>query len=404
MPLLPRQRALVHLPHEPAAVLGAWQSVQAAMVRSRPDAFDRAEWAYLMTFLDAHALASVFDEAFGPAVPEGAAPPRLRRPRGDIGLWLPNNVSLLGPLVLVLLSLIGAKLRVKGGSRGDDLCGAWLDWLRGHVPDGPLCDWLERQVDFAVFSSADPRSEEMSAASATRIAFGSDEALRAIEALPHPLGSVFVPFGHRVSEAWISPARIAEDAVVDDLIRVFAIYGQAGCTSPSRVVVLDGTPADARRLRDRVVERWAAVLPAPPPPHVASRSLMEFQLARAAGRDPAFAPCRAAVCSSPGIPPVPGGKPAALERFFSPGTGELRGELPIFAEAVSEALLRLPPNTQTLGLAVGEAYREALRPYLVSAPCKRVVPIAAMHHFGPVWDGVAFWDACFEEIDLRGCQ
>jgi hypothetical protein len=71
-----------------------------------------------------------------------------------------------------------------------------------------------------------------------------------------------------VSEAWISPARIAEDAVVDDLIRVFAIYGQAGCTSPSRAVVLDGTAADARRLRDRVVDRWAQVLPAPPPPHI----------------------------------------------------------------------------------------------------------------------------------------
>jgi hypothetical protein len=227
----------------------------------------------------------------------------------------------------------------------------------------------------------------MSAASATRIAFGSDEALRAIEALPHPLGSVFVPFGHRVSEAWISPARIAEDAVVDDLIRVFAIYGQAGCTSPSRAVVLDGTAADARRLRDRVVDRWAQVLPAPPPPHIASRSLMDFQLARAAGRDPAFAPRRAAVCSVSG---AEGGTPGA-------------GELPIIADSVTGALQGLPPHAQTLGLAVGEAYRGALRPYLVAAPVKRVVPLAAMHHFGAVWDGVPFWEACFESIPMEGC-
>ncbi len=390
MTLLPRQRARVLLPHDPAERIGAWQAVQAAMVRSRPDAFDRAEWAYLMSFLDAHALAAVFDETFGPPVPEGQTPFLLRRPRGDIGLWLPNNVSLLGPLLVVLLSLVGAKLRIKGGSRGDDLCGAWLDWLRAHAPDGPLCEWLERQVDFAVFPSADPRSGAMSAASSVRIAFGSDEALQAIEALPHPLGSVFIPFGHRVSEAWISPARIGEDTVVDDLIRVFAIYGQAGCTSPSRVVVLDGTEADARRLRDRVVERWAAVLPVPPPPHIASRSLMEFQLALAAGRDPAFAPSRAAVCSVS----------ATGEGSAPPG----QGELPIYAETVTDALIRLPPKTQTLGLAVGDAYRDALRPYLVSAACKRVVPLAAMHHFGAVWDGFAFWDACFETISLEGCR
>ena len=31
---------------------------------------------------------------------------------------------------------------------------------------------------------------------------------------------------------------------------------------------------------------------------------------------------------------------------------------------------------------------------------KRVVPIARMHHFGPVWDGRGFWREAFEEVPV----
>ena len=56
----------------------------------------------------------------------------------------------------------------------------------------------------------------------------------AVASLPHRTDSRIYIFSDRRSEAWIELSAV-NDTVVETLIKVFAIYGQAGCTSPSRV-------------------------------------------------------------------------------------------------------------------------------------------------------------------------
>ena len=83
-----------------------------------------------------------FRETFGGQA-DAAGPPcdRLARPRGPVSIWLPSNVSLLGPLTLVLLSLTGNPLRMKVSLRGNDLTEAFLDFVRARPARaaGRLC-------------------------------------------------------------------------------------------------------------------------------------------------------------------------------------------------------------------------------------------------------------------------
>ena len=37
---------------------------------------------------------------------------------------------------------------------------------------------------------------------------------------------------------------------------------------------------------------------------------------------------------------------------------------------------------------------------LATTSVKRFVPLARMHHFGPVWDGFRFWHMFFEEVEV----
>src|ERR1044071_5041689 len=97
------------------ALIAAWTRVQRAMIRTRPEAFTRDEWAYLIAFVDAERLRGGFD--FGPGV--------LPRPRGRVALWPPNNVSLLRQLTLILPTLTGNRVRVKAGSRAAEPASAF---------------------------------------------------------------------------------------------------------------------------------------------------------------------------------------------------------------------------------------------------------------------------------------
>ena len=60
----------------------------------------------------------------------------------------------------------------------------------------------------------------------------------------------------------------------------------------------------------------------------------------------------------------------------------------------------LPRNIQTIGYAFANPADPAWLRVIAHTRIKRLVPIAAMHHFGPVWDGQAFWRECFEETPL----
>jgi hypothetical protein len=363
-----------------------WAGLRREMVRQVPEPFTRDEWAYLVAFLDEANLRKPFLESFGePASGGQARPAALVRPRGLIGIWLPNNVSLLGPLTLILASFSGAPLWVKIGSSAADLTAAFVDYAVRNLPDGTLADYLRQRVRIERFDRQDPRNGQMAAEAKVRVVFGSDAAVSAVHALPHPPDSVAISFGNHRSEAWVEKEALTDDRVMT-LIRVFAIYGQAGCTSPRRVVVLGGTNDDARALQESLVRLWPKAVRVDVPMHVAAANIMELQLALAQGWQAIGAPRNGGVLAAGRI-----------------GLPELTGlmSLPVVSASIDEATASLPANIQTIGHCVCRPHDPKWLELIARTPAKRFVPIEAMHHFGPVWDGGNYWRQFFEEVGLQ---
>src|SRR5689334_15464731 len=89
----PHRCTVVALPFALGQVLGDWGQLRKLMVRKVPDAFTREEWAYLAGFVDPENLHKCFLENFGDEMPGPPGGPSIfARPRGPIGIWLPNNV------------------------------------------------------------------------------------------------------------------------------------------------------------------------------------------------------------------------------------------------------------------------------------------------------------------------
>lgn len=374
----------VALPFELAGFIRGWDGLRAQMIKEMPVEFSRDEWAYLISFLDAHHLHSVFEQSFGTSQEHMDQPVQiLLRPRGGVAIWLPNNVSLLGPLTLILMSLTGNPLSLKGGSQSEDLAGAFLHFARKHA-SGALQAYLQEQVNHLVFERDDPKNRAMAAEAMVRIVFGSDAAAEAIHAFPHPLESVGFSFVDRRSEAWLEKGGFQGDSLAD-LLKVFAIYGQAGCTSPRRVVLLGGNPEEALGLRDRLIEMWPQVIKRPPAPHLASANVMASQWAAAEGWDARLAEKNGAVL-------VAG---AENGREIS---GMLT--LTIVSATLEKALASLPANIQTIGHALQNPRDKKWMECVSRSRIKRFVPLASMHHFGPVWDGQPFWRQGFEMVEI----
>jgi len=137
-----RGAVVVALPFHLDEFISDWAGLRTPMRKSVPDDFSRDEWAYLMNFLSPEQLQRPFCEAFGSPATTERTIISLARPRGTVGVWFPNNVSLLGPLILILLSLTGNRLLLKGGSRSNDLAGAFLNFALQHLENGTLRDFL----------------------------------------------------------------------------------------------------------------------------------------------------------------------------------------------------------------------------------------------------------------------
>jgi hypothetical protein len=382
----------VVLPFALEDLLAEWGRLRGRMIRRASTAFSRDEWAYLISFLDPKHLRAAFMDTFGAKIDSstgadavGALQVRcLARPRGLVALWLPNNVSLLGPLTLILLTLTGNPIRVKGGSRAEDLVSAFLSYVDEAMPESWLAAYLRQHVRHEVFDRQDARNAAMAAEARVRIVFGGDETAQHIHALPHPVDSVGFSFSDRRSEVWLEASAINDEALVS-LIKVFMIYGQAGCTSPGRVVLLDQPRAAAVALRDRLLERWPQAHVRAVAPHLASENIMARQWAAAFGWDARLAGHNHAV--------------------LAVGDYELRPVpsllcLPIVAASLDEALAHMPHNIQTVGHAVAEPASARWLRVVARTGIKRFVPIERMHHFGIDWDGVPFWQQAFEIVEI----
>lgn len=378
-----KQALAIALPFDLDALIGDWQTVRPQMIRSVPSGYSRDEWAYLIAFVERKHLWSVYEHSFGEPV-SAVSIDALIRPRAHASVWLPSNVSLLGPLTLILLSLAGIPASFKASTRGTDLTATFLDFLKGAAPEGPLRRYARENVSLAQFDRDDPRNARMALEASVRIAFGSDAAVSDINKLPNRLDSVGFAFSDRQSEAWVDKAAV-DDATVMSLIKVFAIYGQAGCTSPQRIVLIDGTEAGALALQLKLIELWPKVVRQLPAPHVASSNIMAQQWASAEGWRALRAPDSAAVIlvGDYSLARVSGGM-----------------ALPIVTATAEAACSNLPPNIQTIGHAVAEPRSAYWLELLARTPVKRFVPIAQMHHFGPVWDGYNYWEQLFEHVEV----
>jgi hypothetical protein len=376
-------RTAVALPFSLDAILADFQSLRRRMLTLVPPEFTRDEWAYLATFLAKENLLGVYERTFGTQAEAGAAS-MLARPRWPVAVWLPSNVSMLGPLTFLLLALTGAELHLKASSRGGDLTGAFLDYALQHLPDGPLRDYLTARVTTHVFDRGDPRNAGLAAKAAVRIVFGSDAACQAVHSLPHPAESAGISFLDRRSEAWIDPAAVSETELAD-LVKVFVIFGQAGCTSPARVVLLGGDRDAAIEFRRRLIAVWPSVVRSDVAPHLASRNVRDMQLLRALGWDAVDAPRNSAVLAvgETGLP-----------------SGETAAALAITWGDIAEAVATLPENIQTIGYAVADPTSEEYLRVLASTRACRFVRVREMHNFGPVWDGQEFWRQLFEWVSI----
>lgn len=368
-----------------AARLAGWAEVRRAMARHRPDAFTRDEWAYLMTFLGPGPLGEVVRRTFGVA---GEASPAsvdvVYRPRDPVAVWLPGNVSLLGPLVLVVASLSGATVHLKASTDNEDLAGEFLAFVTGASHGSPWGDDLAARVRVERFDRSDARNATLAAEARVRIVFGSDEAIDGVDRLPHPVHSTRIGFGDRRSEAWLDHT-LVDDATIDTLIRVFTVYGQAGCTSPGRVVLRGATAADAEALAVRMLERWPALAANDVPMHHAAQNVMVRQWAAATGWWAALAPRHAAVIAAGSA-----GTPAPQGTLF----------LPIVFGDDDELFTTMPSNLQTVGTALAADDLVALLPRLVAAGADRIVPLARMHHFGVYWDGHELLRELYDTVEV----
>lgn len=379
-------RTALSLPFDLGEALDSLHGLRSIMARKQPPAFTRDEWAYLISFLDRGNLLAPFELSFGQYEKnDRGSADWLARPRGPVALWLPNNVSLLGPLTLILLSLTGNPIRTKGGSLAQDLAGDFLSYMIENIREGLFKDHLVKNVDLSVFDKADERNLKMTVESAVRIVFGSNEASESIDRLPHPVLSIGIPFVDRQSESWIEP-ETATDEILLSLIKIFAIYGQAGCTSPRRVVLFNATDSQVIQFRDRLSQLWGEAVPVLPEPHVASNNVMARQLAAALGWDAIVAPNHAAVLAI-GTPELP--------TIHEPMTLSLVCATPEIAAA------NLASNIQTIGHSLRDPDDPKWLALLAKSAVKRFVPIGSMHHFGPVWDGYEFWRQTFEQVEIR---
>ncbi|MBK6849611.1 MAG: hypothetical protein IPG96_19460 [Proteobacteria bacterium] len=382
----PRGTVALAWPGDLDALLAEWHALREVMCRTLPAAFTRDEWAYLVAFAERDQLEGVLVRAFGERVADAGAPDWVVRPRGRVAVWLPNNVSLLGPLLVILLSLTGNEVALKSGSSADDLTAAFLAFARQHaVAGGALGAALERIGQHA-FDHDDPRQAVLAAGARVRIVFGTSAAADAVHGLAHPTESSGFSFVERHSEAWIEVGA-GNATTVDTLIKVFAIYGQAGCTSPRRVVLLDGEVEQAHALRARLAERWRQVVRRDLPVHLASANVMARQLAAARGWDAVLVERHAAVLAVGGAELAPIEEPMTLLLSWA---------------KLEQAVARLPAHTQTVGYALAEGQRRPRwLPALYRSPVRRVVPLGQMHHFGAVWDGAEYWSSCFEWLEVR---
>jgi hypothetical protein len=371
----------IQVPFELDEMIQAWSQLRKHMIREVPDGFTRDEWAYLISFISSDALYGVYESTFGKRMTGDSTATQTLSIRDNVALWLPNNVSLLGPLVMILVSITGSTLQVKVGSRSENLCEILSKWALSKTTEGPLKSWLEEKLTLMRIARGDPKLTELSEWANIKMAFGSDAGCQSIAELPSKDDVLNFSFADKQSRIWCFKDDLNDDAL-QMIIKVFAIYGRAGCTSPQCITLLDGNEEDCHQLAQQLAQHWPQTMKKDVEMHFASDNVLSFQLAGANQWNATLVERNKAVLS---VGPADATLPS----------GHLH--LPISWASLDEASALLPENIQTIGYVMSAPKQKEISQHLKNTNVKRFVPVEQMHHFGPVWDGMEFWKALFCE-------
>jgi hypothetical protein len=372
------------LPFNIPSIIEDWTKLRKAMIFSIPEQFNRNEWAYLISFLDAQNLHRIY-HTLGKFTDNPEKEINfLILPRGITSLWLPNNISMLGPLMLIILSMSGNVVRIKTGSKSQDLVTAFIHFVNEHITDGQLKEYLNSKVRISSFDRTDQRNIEMADESQVRIVFGSNEAAHAIDCLPHPVNSIGIYFTDKQSQIWLDKDALTEDTI-DNIIKIFEIYGQAGCTSPRKLIIIDGNEEDTLELKNRIIKRWPKIILRKQAQHIASSNIMAKQLGAVLGWDTELTENNGAVIAAGNF------KLPSFSSFML---------LPIMFGSLEETVQNCPDNIQTIGHNFSKSKIDYILSKIQNIKAKRLVPISMMHDFGPIWDGYEFFRQLFEVIEV----
>lgn len=362
-------------------IIEDYSNLRKIMIRKISPDFSRDEWAYLCTFIEKESLKEVLNETFG-SDSSNTSIKEAFKAKENLSIWLPNNVSLLGPLMLIYASLAGIKVTAKAGSSGYNISETFKKFILENLPNTELSKFFET---VSIFQASRDSKEvlRMSQQGDVRIMFGSNQAADSIRKMPCKVDSEYIPFVDHVSEAWFTNFEKLSDKDIQDLLKVFLIYGQAGCTSPKRVICIDFNENEIKDLENRILSTWEMLVKEDLPPHQASENTKAKQLALAYGWK---------------VSEISRSKGNLLIGDFDCRPFVSHHSLQLIPTSLNQAIENIPEHIQTVGLQK-ENIDISLK-LAESTNIKRIVPIGKMHHFSSIWDGFSFFKSFFTQLTL----
>ena len=131
-------------------ILSFWQRVRFRLIKSSPDFLTRIETAYLATFLASENLSALTTRNYPEKV--------LLAPRNLLAVWLPGNVSVLGPLTFALLTLANCPAWLKTASGSEALTLQFFNFAKTEANDKEL-NWLNSFFRVEAFDRSSPKSK-----------------------------------------------------------------------------------------------------------------------------------------------------------------------------------------------------------------------------------------------------
>lgn len=320
----------------------------------------------LLGRMTTEALASLQEQAIRPVAGAQPVPPRL------VFHVLVGNLFVSGIESVVHALLAGAASVVRCSAADRHFPLLWQRALAGTAPE------LARMVAVAWWPHDDTdATRDVAACADVVVAFGGDEAIRAIAAQVTP-DVRFIAHGPRTSFALLSPDDLSDDraaSTASALAYDLSVYDQQGCLSPRGVFLPAHAPASPERfaaLLAGAMRDVAATLP--------RRALsLEDAAALARGRDEAILSAAATAGTLPPLHSRPDDPFVITLRPslpFVPGPADRFADLRTYADA-SEVARALAPWRGRIGcLGAGSPAQWADLATRLRAP--RVCPLGTM--------------------------